>query len=130
MPAPAELIVNTGPLLALAAAGRAQFALTEFRAAPWLEKREEPTPLTPLLQASLDPGEAAVIALAITEKVAAVAIDEALGRRMARLHGLALTGSLGILIKAKQRGLPVLVRPAIESMRRHGIWLSPALEKE
>jgi predicted nucleic acid-binding protein len=156
MPAQRDLVINTGPLLALAAAGqldvlrklftkivvphkvvqeveaggRTQFAREEFRAASWLEKRTSVTVLPPLLQSTLDPGEASVIAVATSERIAIVAIDETVGRRIGRLHGLSITGSLGILIQAKRQGSPILLRSAIAKMRERGIWLSAALEKE
>jgi len=156
MPARRDLVINTGPLLALTAAGhldvlreqfakvivpyevvqevqaggRTQFAREEFRAASWLEKRTTATSIPQLLQSTLDPGEAAVIAVATAEHIATVAIDETVGRRIGRLHGLLVTGSLGILIQAKQHGFPIMMRPVIVRMRQHGIWLSNALEKE
>ena len=86
--------------------------------------------ISPLLQSTLDPGEAAVVALATSEQIPTVAIDETVGRRVARLHGLPVTGSLGILIQAKQKGAALKMRTAIADMRQHGIWLSEALEKE
>ncbi len=49
------------------------------------------------------------------------------GRRIARLSGLKLTGSLGILLKAKREGYPVLVNESIIRMRDRGIWLSDRL---
>ena len=156
MPGQSDLVINTGPVLALAAAGhlrilrelfakvivpyevvqeieaggRTQFAREEFRAASWLDKRAASVSLSPLLQSTLDPGEAAVVALATSERIPTVAIDENVGRRIARLHGLNVTGSLGILIQAKQKGAAVKMRSAIKDMRQHGIWLSEALEKE
>jgi predicted nucleic acid-binding protein len=68
-----------------------------------------------------------VIALATSEGIATVAIDETVGRRVCRLHGLSITG---ILIQAKQRGSQITLRAAIARMRQHGIWLSAALEAE
>ena len=156
MPGPRELVINTGPLLALAAAGRLgvlpalfrrvvvpqevvrevaaggpdQFACAELAANTWLDQRTTPTPTPPFLLAALDPGEAAVIALALAENIGTVCIDEVRGRRLARLHALHVTGSLGILIQAKQQGLPVQLRADIAVMRQRGIWLSPALEAE
>jgi predicted nucleic acid-binding protein len=121
---PAEVVQE------IEAGGRTQFARSEFRSATWLDKRTEPTMFPTFLQAALDPGEAAVISLAMAEKVSTVATDEVVGRRMARMHGLKLTGSLGILLQARQQGLSVTLRPAIASMRRHGIWLGEELEKE
>lgn len=78
----------------------------------------------------MDRGEAAVIAVAAAEGVDTVCIDETLGRRMARLHGLSVTGSLGILLQAKEGGLGVRLRPAIARRRNQGIWLAADLEKE
>ena len=156
MPEKREIVINTGPLLALAAAGRLDvlpalfrrivvpeevwrevavggrtgFALAELSAAPWLDKRAAPTPLTPFLTVALDAGEASVIALALAEKIPTVAIDETSGRRLARLHGLDVTGSLGILLQAKQQGQPVKLRDAIQRMRQRGIWLGELLEAE
>jgi predicted nucleic acid-binding protein len=156
MPGPRDIVVNTGPLLALAAAGHlgllrslfgrvvvpaevgeeiaaggsVQFACAEFEAATWLGRRQTHLILPPYLLTTLDRGEAAVIALALAEKIPTVCIDEIVGRRVARLHGLGVTGSIGILIQAKQQGLPVSVRTSVANMRRRGIWLSPALEAE
>jgi len=114
MPGQSDLVINTGPVLALVAAGhlqvlselfakvivpyevvqeieaggRTQFAREEFRAASWLDKRGASIFLPPLLQSALDPGEASVVALATSERIPTVAIDETVGRRIARLHGL------------------------------------------
>jgi len=156
MPARRDLVINTGPVLALVAAGhldclrelfarvvvphevvqeievggRTQFARDEFHAASWLDQRTTSTPLAPLLQSTLDPGEASVIAVAMAEHIITVAIDETAGRRIGRLHGLVVTGSLGILIQAKQQGHPITLRSAITRMREHGVWLSEALKRE
>ncbi len=81
----------------------------------------------PLIKNSLDIGEAAVIQSAINEGIQIVCIDETVGRRIARLCGLKLTGSLGILLKAKQEGYPVLLKESIMRMRERGIWLSDRL---
>jgi predicted nucleic acid-binding protein len=57
------------------------------------------------LEAELDLGEGSVIQMAIVQKFPLVVIDEKQGRRIARLHGLRITGSLGILVKAAKQGL-------------------------
>ncbi|MDP2370112.1 DUF3368 domain-containing protein [Rhodoferax sp.] len=80
--------------------------------------------LSAYLGNTLDRGEASVIQTALNLKLSLVCIDESVGRRVARLSGLTLTGSIGILLKAKQTGYPVSVEQAVERMREHGIWLS------
>lgn len=71
-----------------------------------------------------DLGEAAVIQTALQERVNLVCIDEVVGRRIARLSGLNLTGSIGILLKAKSLGYPIVISEALDGMRVRGIWLS------
>ncbi len=53
-----------------------------------------------------------------------VPFEVAAGRRVARLCELTVTGSIGILIKARSQGFPLDMPAALERMRRHGIWLS------
>ena len=145
------LVINTTPLIALSAAacfdalpllyqrvivplevageiragGRHGIGVAEVNSAPlWLEVPASPAAIPPYLANALDLGEAAVIALALERNIPLVCIDETVGRRMARLSGLTLTGSLGILIKAKQRGFPVVIADAVRRMRDQGIWLS------
>jgi predicted nucleic acid-binding protein len=75
----------------------------------------------------LDQGEAAVIQLALDRAVSTVCIDEAAGRRVARLHNLAVTGSIGVLLRALREGHSFSMAEAIERMQGHGVWLSPSV---
>ncbi|MGB7413607.1 MAG: DUF3368 domain-containing protein [Thermosynechococcaceae cyanobacterium] len=52
----------------------------------------------------LGQGEAEVIALGIQNLGSLSILDDQLGRRIAKLYGLQCTGTLGVLIKAKQEG--------------------------
>jgi predicted nucleic acid-binding protein len=65
--------------------------------------------------------------LALNRNIQTVCIDEAVGRRVARLSGLSLTGSIGILLRAKQKGYPVNIQQAIERMLNRGIRLSESV---
>ena len=154
MPETKEIVINTGPLIAIVAAlgdleilkmykracvplevcseilygGTSRFAALEFEAAYWLEKWiQSLTPATMLLNA-LDVGEASVIQLALNERIRTVCIDESAGRRMARLNGLMVTGSVGILLRAKREGHPFSMREAFQRMKQQGIWLSQTVE--
>jgi predicted nucleic acid-binding protein len=85
---------------------------------------------TELLLNSLDLGEAAVIQLALSQEIPLVAIDERAGRRLARLCGLEVTGSLGILLRARKIEKVPSLRECIENMERAGIWLGVELKAE
>ncbi len=146
-----HIVIDTGPLIALVAAlgdlailrtlynrvlvpfevcqeilasGPAAFAVKEFEKANWLEKWVQPLEVAPFIANSLDKGEASVIQLATNEGISTVCIDEEVGRRFARLSGLALTGTIGVLIRAKKEGAAFPMRSAIKRMEDQGVWLS------
>lgn len=151
MPNPTRLVINTSPLIALVAAlgdltvlrnlyadvlvpyevcqemlagGPTNCGISAFQAAVWLNKQTTPVIIAPLLANSLDRGEASVIQTALNQEIQTVCIDEAVGRRFARLSGLQLTGSIGILLKAKQQGQAIVMEQAIAQMLDQGIRLS------
>lgn len=76
----------------------------------------------------LDQGEAEVIVLATEIRADLVIIDETLGRRFAKHANLRVTGTLGILIKAKQLGLIDKILPLIDAMQSQGIWIGERLK--
>ena len=65
---------------------------------------------------NLDLGEAEAIALALELKADELLIDERLGRREAVRLGLSITGVLGVLLIAKNRGLISKVQPIIDAL--------------
>ncbi|MEQ8970251.1 MAG: DUF3368 domain-containing protein [Coleofasciculus sp. C1-SOL-03] len=77
-----------------------------------------------LLLPSLDRGEAEVITLALEEKAKLVLIDELTGRKVAESLSLNVSGSVGILIKAKQLGEIKAVKPFLDAMLKQGIYFS------
>lgn len=85
--------------------------------------------IPPWLRGVLDEGEASVIALALEQGWPEVAIDESVGRSVARTCDLRLTGSLGLLIRAKRQGYPLRLSDAIPRIRAAGIWLNADLER-
>lgn len=87
-------------------------------------KRVAPVQIGVALRNTLDLGEAAVIQLALDENIETVCIDEAAGRRAARLNGLSVTGSIGVLLRAQREGHTFLMREALKRMRAQGVWLS------
>jgi predicted nucleic acid-binding protein len=86
-----------------------------------------PSEIDPDLADALDPGEAAAISIALKTRVDAVLLDERLGRRVATQFGLPVVGTLAILLRAKQAGLLVGVRPVLDEMVGRGMRVGPDL---
>lgn len=82
-----------------------------------------------MYKAKLHDGEVEVMILARESGDAhLVVIDDEQARKTADYLGLHLTGTLGVLIKAKQKGLLDSVMPVIKNMEDHGIYFSDGLK--
>lgn len=80
------------------------------------------------LQATLGPGEAEALVLAGEVHADAILIDESAGRAAALRRGLTPLGVLGILLRAKQRGLIDSLRPLMDRLQNElGFFVSPEL---
>jgi predicted nucleic acid-binding protein len=78
----------------------------------------------------LDKGEAEAIVLAAEIGADRIILDETLGRFHAKHAGLKVTGTLGILLKAKQLGFVSELKSLLLELRIKGIWLSDRLIEE
>ena len=77
----------------------------------------------------LDEGEASSIALAVENPGSQIIIDEKKGRSIALSMGLDVTGTLGVLIEASNRGLIQLDRSLADDLDRVGFRLSSTLKE-
>jgi predicted nucleic acid-binding protein len=81
------------------------------------------------LKSQVDEGEAAAIALAF-ELNLKVILDDKAGREAAKQLGLSVLGTIGLLVKAKNRGLVRTVRPLVDDLESHGFFMTEALKQE
>ncbi len=150
MPEPSQtVVVNATPVIALAlinqldllrrlygealippavraevlAGGPGSPGFVELQRAEWIRVTDLQDPRRADLLSDLDRGEAEVIALAQELNATLVIVDERLARRHVRRLGLKLTGTLGVLLKAKERGLIPVVKPLIDRLQRGGFRL-------
>lgn len=75
----------------------------------------------------LDKGEAETIILANEIDADLVIIDERLGRFHAKHANLKITGTLGVLLKAKQQGIIDSIKPLLKKLIENEIWLNDTL---
>ncbi len=90
----------------------------ELIAASWLRvKAVQNTLAVEMLVDELDAGESEAIVLAHELMAGLLLMDERRGRRRAATAGLAIVGTLGILIEARKRGLIGPLRPLLDRLR-------------
>ena len=79
----------------------------------------------------LHQGEAEAICLCLEKKAKLCLLDDKDGRMIAQYNNVSITGTLGILIKAKQLGLISSVRPLLDKLRdEHCFWVSNEMYKK
>ena len=75
----------------------------------------------------LDKWEAEAIVLATESEADLILLEESPGRFHAKHAGLRVTGTIGILVKAKKQGLISELKPLILELKDKGVWLSESL---
>jgi uncharacterized protein len=109
--------------LAKESAARRQ-ALAE---AQWIHRVELSNPRRALAHVGLDQGEAAVLALAEECDARLVILDDRKARRYAERMGLPLSGTVGILLLAKEAGRIDSVSHCLNQLKEAGLFLSSNL---
>jgi hypothetical protein len=101
--------------------GQGQSGAQQVAAASWIEVLDvADTALVSMLNANLDAGEAEAIVLAREQQADVVLLDEKDARAMAGRLGLAVLGTVGILIWAKRSQLIPSLRLQLDGLQRVG----------
>jgi len=142
-----KVISNSSPIIILSNIGRLEllekvygnviipqgvneevFGLNNVKNIEWLKVMQIPNVnLQQYLGPLLHKGEIEVIVLAKEIKAELAIIDDYLARKYAHYLGLTITGTLGVIVKAKQKGLLKNVKPVIDDMIEKGFWIDNKL---
>lgn len=118
-----EVYIPYGVKDEIMAGGKHDIGVKELKTSPWL-KIEKVSDIGKLeLLYELEQGEAEVIVLAKEKGIKHVLIDEKIARQQAKIFGLKVIGTLGLLLKAKKKGLLSSIRPLIIKILDNGIWI-------
>ncbi|MCP4404623.1 MAG: DUF3368 domain-containing protein [bacterium] len=77
-----------------------------------------------ILLSDLGAGEAEAIVLALEQQPAMILLDDLKARKFAKMKGLNIIGTLGILLEAKKEGLIAELKPSIEILVSNEIRIS------
>jgi len=111
------------------AGGIDSVGVKELKTSSWLKIEKVRDKEKVELLYELDKGEAEVIILAKEQNIRNVLIDEKIARQQAKVLGLEVIGTLGLLLKAKNKGLISSIRPSINKILDNGIWIHDEIVK-
>lgn len=80
-----------------------------------------------IIELQIDKGEASAISLAIETADSLLILDDEKARKFAVKLGLEVTGTLGVIVKAKLRGIIPSVKPLLDKIERTNFYVSPEL---
>jgi predicted nucleic acid-binding protein len=91
----------------------------------WVEiRRPTSRPALPLVN-DLGPGETETLMLALEMHGSTALLDDGLARRVAEILEVRFTGTLGLLLDAKQKGLVPALRPLLDELQTLRFRVSP-----
>jgi predicted nucleic acid-binding protein len=82
------------------------------------------------LNTSLDEGESEAIVLALQKKADIILLDDYDAREFARIYGLKITGTIGVLMKAKCMGRISSLSEILENLKETGFWINEDLRSQ
>jgi len=100
----------------------------KIRDAPWiLASRIENLELKKAINTFLDEGESEAIALALQMGADLILLDDYEAREFARIYNLKITGTVGVLMKAKRMGIISSLSDVLEDLKETGFWINEDL---
>lgn len=82
-----------------------------------------------IFRARLHAGEVEVMILAREQTADLVIMDDDAAKKTAKFLGLNVTGTLGILLKAKREGYLEKVKPVMENLIQDGLYISDVVKE-
>jgi predicted nucleic acid-binding protein len=99
----------------------------EVSQATWITIQAPDPQLVKPLSILVDIGEAEAIALAQTTADCTILLDDSRARKIAKRLNIKQIGTIGLLLRAKRRGLVENIRPHIDALVENGIYIRKEL---
>ncbi len=81
-----------------------------------------------ILEIQIDKGESSAIALALEIPDSTIVLDDYKARLIAKKLGISVTGTIGVIIKAKLKGIIPSIKPILEKIKNTDFRLSSEIE--
>ncbi len=83
-----------------------------------------------ILELQIDKGEASAIALALEIPDSTIILDDFKARKIAEHLGLEITGTIGVIIKAKLQGILPSIKPYLEKIHTTDFRITKEIEQQ
>ncbi len=83
-----------------------------------------------ILEIQVDKGEASAIALALETSDSTIIIDDYRARKLVEKLGIHYTGTIGVIIKAKLKGIILSIKPLISKIRQTDFRITDEIERQ
>ncbi len=83
-----------------------------------------------VLKNIVDIGEASTISLSLETENSLIILDDLKARKIAKSLGLNVTGTLGLLLKARENNIIPSIKVAIKKLKKAGFRISDAIEEK
>lgn len=93
----------------------------------WITIQEPDPQLVKPLSILVDAGEAEAIALAQTTPDCTILLDDSRARKIAERLNINRIGTVGLLLRAKRRGLIEKIKPHLDALIKNGIYIRQEL---
>jgi len=112
------------------AEGKDRKEVEAIKKTEWIRVAEvQDKKLVKLLQSFLDDGESEAIALSLESGADLILLDDSDAREKARIYGITVTGTLGVLLRAKKDRKISSLKENIIKLRESGFWVSDFVEE-
>ena len=97
----------------------------------WIEiKAAADKKLQQVLELQIDKGESSAIALAMETPNCTIILDDYKARQVADSLGLSITGTIGVIIKAKLKGIIPFIKPYLDKINQTDFRISIEIEQQ
>ncbi len=83
-----------------------------------------------ILEMQVDKGEASALALALETFGSTIIIDDSRARKVAEKLGMNFTGTIGVIIKAKLKGIILSIKPLLAKIRQTDFRITDEIEQQ
>ena len=81
-----------------------------------------------ILELQIGKGESSAIALALETPDCIIILDDYKARKIAERLGIVITGTIGVIIKAKLKNIIPSIKPLLKKIKETDFYLSPEIE--